>query len=312
MILCCGEALVDMIERDTIDGHKGYVPFAGGAVFTTAIALGRLGAPASFFTGLSADLFGDVLRKTLAESHVDAAPCALSSRPTTMAFVKLVNGNAHYTFYDEGTAGRMLSVSQLPALDASVEAMHFGAISLIFEPCGATYEALMQREHKQRVISLDPNIRAGFITDADAHRARIKRMIAMSDIVKVSDEDLEWIAGSTNHEAVISDWLKSGVKIVTVTRGADGVDAFTKRGKNYVASQRVTVVDTIGAGDTFNAGFLDGLRLKGMLTKTGVANLSDADLAFALRRGAAAAAVTVSRAGANPPWLSEMPQDGSS
>ena len=101
MILCCGEALVDMIERDTVDGHKGYVPFAGGAVFNTAIALGRLGAPAAFFTGLSTDLFGDVLRKTLSESHVDVAPCALSARPTTMAFVKLINGNAQYTFYDE-------------------------------------------------------------------------------------------------------------------------------------------------------------------------------------------------------------------
>jgi fructokinase len=307
MILCCGEALVDMIERDTVDGHKGYVPFAGGAVFNTAIALGRLGAPTGFFTGLSTDLFGDVLRKTLSESHVDASPCALSSRPTTMAFVKLINGNAHYTFYDEGTAGRMLSVDELPVLDDSVEAMHFGAISLIFEPCGASYEALMLREHKTCVISLDPNIRAGFITDADAHRARIKRMIAMADIVKVSDEDLEWIAGSHDHQATIAHWLKSGVKVVTVTRGADGVDAFTARGKVFAPSQRVDVVDTIGAGDTFNAGFLDGLRLKGLLTKAGVADLSETDLAFALNRGAAAAAVTVSRAGANPPWLAEMP-----
>ena len=307
MILCCGEALVDMIERETVDGHQGYVPFAGGAVFNTAIALGRLGAPASFFTGLSTDLFGDVLRKTLAESHVDIAPCALSSRPTTMAFVKLINGNAKYTFYDEGTAGRMLSLGELPVLASTVDAMHFGAISLIFEPCGATYEALMAREHKARVISLDPNIRAGFITDAEAHRARIRRMIAMADIVKVSDEDLEWIAGSGDHESTITSWLNSGVKIVTVTRGADGVDAFTLRGKTYAPSQRVTVVDTIGAGDTFNAGFLDGLRLKSALTKNNLANLSDPDLLFALNRGAAAAAVTVSRAGANPPWLHEMP-----
>ena len=307
MILCCGEALVDMIERDTIDGHKGYVPFAGGAVFNTAIALGRLGAPASFFTGLSTDLFGDILRKTLGESHVDVAPCAMSSRPTTMAFVKLINGNANYTFYDEGTAGRMLTTGDLPNLDDAVSTMHFGAISLIFEPCGATYEALMTREHKTRLISLDPNIRAGFITDADAHRARIKRMIAMADIVKVSDEDLDWIAESADPSETIAAWLKSGAKVVTVTRGADGVDAFTSRGKTYAQSQRVTVVDTIGAGDTFNAGFLDGLRLKGALTKAGVANLSEADLVFALNRGAAAAAVTVSRAGANPPWLSEMP-----
>jgi fructokinase len=306
MILCCGEALVDMIERDTVDGHKGYVPFAGGAVFNTAIALGRLGAPTAFFTGLSTDLFGEILSKTLSESQVDFSPSSMSSRPTTMAFVKLVNGNAKYTFYDEGTAGRMLLLEDLPEVAANVAAMHFSCISLIFEPCGSTYEALMIREHKSRVMSLDPNIRAGFITDAEAHRARMKRMIAMADIVKVSDEDLEWIAGSGDHEATIAGWLASGVKIVTVTRGADGVDAFTARGKTFAPSQRVTVVDTIGAGDTFNAGFLDGLRLQGALTKAGVASLSEPDLLFALNRGAAAAAVTVSRAGANPPWLHEM------
>jgi fructokinase len=307
MILCCGEALVDMIERDTVDGHKGYVPFAGGAVFNTAIALGRLGAPVSFFTGLSTDLFGEILSKTLSDSHVDFSPSSMSSRPTTMAFVKLVNGNAKYTFYDEGTAGRMLQVTDLPAVSENVAAMHFSCISLIFEPCGSTYEALMNREHRTRVMSLDPNIRASFIIDADAHRARMKRMIAMADIVKVSDEDMDWITNGADHENTITAWLKAGVKIVTVTRGADGVDAFTARGKTYAPSQRVTVVDTIGAGDTFNAGFLDGLRLNGALTKSGVANLSEPDLLFALNRGTAAAAITVSRAGANPPWLNEMP-----
>jgi fructokinase len=306
MILCCGEALVDMIERDTLDGNKGYVPFAGGAVFNTAIALGRLGAPTAFFTGLSTDLFGDVLRTTLSHSHVDAKLCALSARPTTMAFVKLIDGNAQYTFYDEGTAGRMLSVGELPALQTPVEAMHFGAISLIFEPCGSTYEALMLRERKNTLISLDPNIRAGFITDAPAHRARILRMIAMADVVKVSDEDLEWIANGRNHQEAIAAWLAMGVKIITVTRGAEGVDAFTARGMVKVAAHRVSVVDTIGAGDTFNAGFLDGLRLRGALSKQGVETIAETDLVFALNRGVAAAAITVSRAGANPPWLSEM------
>ena len=307
MILCCGEALVDMIERETVDGHHGYVPFAGGAVFNTAIALGRLGSPVAFFTGLSTDLFGQILSKTLSESHVDFSPSSISARPTTMAFVKLVDGNAKYTFYDEGTAGRMLLLGDMPVVAANVAAMHFSCISLIFEPCGSTYEALMLREYKSRVISLDPNIRASFITDAAAHRARIKRMVAIADIVKVSDEDLDWITEGQNHSDTISDWLALGVKVVTITRGGDGVDAFTARGQITVPAHRVTVVDTIGAGDTFNAGFLDGLRLKNVLTKTAVATLSEDDLVFALDRGAAAASVTVSRAGANPPWLHEMP-----
>jgi fructokinase len=307
MILCCGEALVDMIPRATTDGLQGYVPFAGGAVFNTAIALGRLGAPTAFFTGLSSDMFGDVLRDTLTASNVSHDLCATSRRPTTMAFVKLTKGNASYTFYDEGTAGRMLGKTDLPKLGPDVAAMHFGAISLIFEPCGSAYEALMKREAKKRLISLDPNIRAGFITDAPAHRARMARMIAMADIVKVSDEDLDWLAEGGRGDALIRKWLESGVKIVTVTKGAEGVTGHTARGSLTVPARKVAVADTIGAGDTFNAGFLDGLRLRGHLSKKAVGVLSDADLSFALERGAAAAAVTVSRAGANPPWVHEMP-----
>ncbi|NJR13663.1 MAG: carbohydrate kinase [Phyllobacteriaceae bacterium] len=307
MILCCGEALIDMIPRETSDGLTGYVPFAGGAVFNTAIALGRLGAPTAFFTGLSTDLFGDVLRQTLSDAAVDYGPCAMSPRPTTMAFVKLTNGNAQYTFYDEGTAGRMLTRRDLPKLDVSVKAMHFGAISLIFEPCGSAYEALMKREASKRLISLDPNIRAGFITDAPAHRARIDRMIAMADIVKVSDEDLAWIANGKPETTVLRQWLEGGVRVAIVTRGAEGVVAHTRRGQIMVPARRVSVADTIGAGDTFNAGFLDGLRRQGNLSKAAIASLSDADLSSALERGVAAASITVSRAGANPPWAKEMP-----
>jgi fructokinase len=306
MIICCGEALVDMIERDTVDGMKGYVPFAGGAVFNTAIALGRLGAPAGFFTGLSTDLFGDVLRTSLDASGVDHSFCVTSARPTTMAFVKLVNGNARYTFYDEGTAGRMLAQADLPAFNDDVTTLHFGAISLIFEPCGSTYESLMAREAGRRVISFDPNIRAGFIADATAHRARMRRMAAMADIIKVSDEDLDWIEDGA--KGAVAGWLAGGASIVLVTRGADGVTAHTANGETHFAARRVAVVDTIGAGDTFNAGFLDGLRLKGALGRETLRNVADDTLAFAVRRGTDAAAVTVSRAGANPPWLSEMPE----
>jgi fructokinase len=133
------------------------------------------------------------------------------------------------------------------------------------------------------------------------------RMIAMADIVKVSDEDLAWLADGADEQALIAQWLSGATRIVTVTRGGEGVTAHTARGTVRVPARRVTVADTIGAGDTFNAGFLDGLRLQGNLGKAAVAALSDADLSTALERGAAAASVTVSRPGANPPWLHEMP-----
>ncbi|WP_234189112.1 carbohydrate kinase [Shinella sp. NM-101] len=306
MILCCGEALIDMLPRTTTLGEDAYAPYAGGAIFNTAIALGRLGVPAGFFTGLSDDMMGDILRKTLGESGVDYSYCATLSRPTTVAFVKLVDGHATYAFYDEGTAGRMITEAELPALGEDCEALHFGAISLIPEPCGSTYEALLRREHDRRVISLDPNIRPGFIKDKDAHMARIRRMAAMADIVKFSDEDLAWFGLEGDEDALARHWLHHGAKLVVVTRGAEGAVGYTAGHKVTVPSERVTVVDTVGAGDTFDAGVLASLKMQNLLTKEQVARLSEEQIARALALGASAAAVTVSRAGANPPWAREI------
>lgn len=306
MILCCGEALIDMLPRDTTLGEKGFAPYAGGAVFNTAIALGRLGQPTGFFTGLSDDMMGDILRDTLRRSHVDFSYCATLSRPTTIAFVKLTDGHASYAFYDENTAGRMITEADLPALGDDCEALHFGAISLIPEPCGATYEALMAREQATRVISLDPNIRPGFIKDKAAHMARIRRMAAMSDIVKFSDEDLAWFGLEGDEETLARHWLHHGAKLVVVTRGAEGAVGYTARHKVTVPSEKVTVVDTVGAGDTFDAGVLASLKMQNLLTKAQVANLGEEQIAHALALGAKAAAVTVSRAGANPPFANEI------
>ncbi|MBL0371606.1 carbohydrate kinase [Rhizobium sp. KVB221] len=306
MILCCGEALIDMLPRQSTLGESAYAPYAGGAIFNTAIALGRLGIDTAFFTGLSDDMLGDVLRETLASSNVDYSPCAISSRPTTVAFVKLVNGSATYAFYDEGTAGRMITAADLPALGPDCEALHFGAISLIPDPCGATYEALMAREHKGRVISLDPNIRPGFIKDKSAHHARIMRMAKQADIIKFSDEDLEWFGMSGDHDALAAKWLDIGPKLVVITKGADGAVGYTKARKVEVPSERVTVVDTIGAGDTFDAGVLASLKRDGLLTKSAVAGLDEVAVRNALSLAAKVAAVTVSRAGANPPWAREV------
>lgn len=306
MILCCGEALIDMLPRTTTLGEDAYAPYAGGAIFNTAIALGRLGVPTGFFTGLSDDMMGDILRKTLAESGVDYSYCATLSRPTTVAFVKLVNGHATYAFYDEGTAGRMITEAELPDLGDNCEALHFGAISLIPEPCGSTYEALLKREHDKRVISLDPNIRPGFIKDKDAHMARIRRMAGMADIVKFSDEDLAWFGLEGDEDALARHWLHHGAKLVVVTRGAEGAVGYTAAHKVTVPSERVTVVDTVGAGDTFDAGVLASLKMQNLLTKQQVSALSQDQIAKVLALGAKAAAVTVSRAGANPPWAKEI------
>ncbi len=307
MILSCGEALIDMLPRESTAGEAAFAPYAGGAVFNTAIALGRLGAASGFFTGLSTDLFGEILDQTLAASRVDTSLCARSGRPTTLAFVKLVKGQATYAFYDENTAGRLLSVADLPALPAHIGTLFFGGISLVNDPAASAYDELQSRAAASgRVTMIDPNIRPGFITDQAAYRARIGRMMARADIVKLSDEDLHWLEGAGDITTLARGIVARGPKVVFITEGAKGARAITAGAERFVASQKVTVADTVGAGDTFNAGVLAALDRDGMLTKGAVADLSDASLDAALSLGARAAAVTVSRPGANPPWAHEL------
>ena len=307
MILSCGEALIDMLPRTSTLGEACFAPYAGGAVFNTAIALGRLGAPSAFFSGVSNDMLGEILADTLHASKVDTRYLARSDRPTTVAFVKLVNGQATYAFYDEATAGRMLATSDLPVLPDSVSALFLGGISLVNDPAASTYEALQARECGARVTMIDPNIRPGFIAGKEAeYRARIERMVARADIVKLSDEDLHWLEGAGDLTDLARGILARGPKLVFITEGAQGARAVTATQDRFVAAQAVTVVDTVGAGDTFNAGALAALHQAGVLTKAGVTALSDAVLDAALSLGTRAAAITVSRAGANPPWAHEL------
>ncbi len=311
MILCCGEALIDMLPRKSMAGEDAFAPYAGGAVFNTSIALGRLGAPSGLLTGLSRDLFGEILTEALNESNVKSGHAILSDRPTTLAFVKLVGGQASYAFYDENTAGRMITPDDLPELPDSVEALFFGGISLVVEPCGGTYEALMAREAASHVTMIDPNIRPGFIADEKTYRARIDRMLALADIVKLSDEDLRWLRGEGEVGELARGLLsktpkKSGPRIICVTEGVKGARGVTAGGEVFVPATRVEVADTVGAGDTFNAGVLAALHKAGALDKSTIADLDDRVLTEALTLGVRAAAVTVSRAGANPPWASEL------
>ncbi|MDX8459226.1 carbohydrate kinase family protein [Mesorhizobium humile] len=306
MILCCGEALIDMLPRTTTEGEAAFAPYVGGAVFNSAIALGRLGAPAGFFSGLSSDLFGGQFREALGASKVSSTYAHTSPRPTTLAFVRLTNGQATYTFYDENTAGRMLTVEDLPKLGAEIEAMLFGAISLISEPAGSAYEEFMRREHESRVMMLDPNIRPNFIPDKAKHLRRIREMMAMADIVKLSDEDLKWFDEAGSHEDVVHNWLDRGPKLIVVTHGSEGAVGYSRAHKVTVMPRKVKVVDTVGAGDTFNAGILASLHEQGLLTKAAIGDLPEEAIRKALELGAKAAAVTVSRAGANPPWRNEI------
>lgn len=308
MILCCGEALIDMIPTRTQSGSVGFVPHSGGAVFNTAIALGRLGVKTGMLTGLSSDMFGAQLEATLAASRVDTSHVIRSDRPTTLAFVKLVDGQATYSFFDENSAGRMLTPDDFPPLSGDVTALFFGGISLACEPCAQAYADLAIRSAGDKVVMLDPNIRPGFIRNIPEYRSRLERLISVADIVKVSDEDLDWIYPTPGTLAVkVAMLLKAGPSVVVVTKGAAGASAFTTAGGTVVAAgEPVEVVDTVGAGDTFNAGFLAKLVDLGLMTKGALRQVDINDVLAALKHGTRAATITVSRVGANSPWADEM------
>ncbi len=307
MILGCGEALIDMLPRTATTGEAAFAPHAGGAVFNTAIALGRLGAPVGFFSGLSTDMLGEILADALAASEVDSRFVVRSDRPSTVAYVRLVDGQASYAFHDENSAGRMLSLAELPDLPAEVDTLFFGGISLVHDPAASTYAALQAREAARRVTMIDPNIRPGFIAGHEApYRVRIDGMMARADIVKLSDEDLHWLMGPGDVVDLARQVLATGPRLVFVTEGAAGARAVTARQSRFVPARTVIVADTVGAGDTFNAGILCALHEAGALTKARLAALSDDEIDAALHLGVQAAAVTVSRAGANPPWRSEL------
>ncbi|MFN4141793.1 carbohydrate kinase family protein [Aestuariivirga sp.] len=306
MILCCGEALIDFLPENSAEGAIRYRALRGGSIYNTAIALGRLDVPVALFSGISRDVFGGMLLKGLTASGVSLKHVRMSDRPSTLAFVTFEDGHARYSFFDENSAGRMLTRRDWPKLEKKVEALHFGSISLIHEPGASTLEALLRREAKKRVISLDPNIRPAQIANRRAHLARLNRLIAMADIVKVSEEDVDWMTGKTDASATAAKWLKLGARLVVVTRGAKGVEAFTSRLALNFPAETVKVADTVGAGDTFMAGLLAALRQAKLLDKTSLRAIEELELEKALAFASRAAALTCSRPGADPPWAHEL------
>ncbi|CAM3218829.1 fructokinase [Paracoccus aminovorans] len=301
MILCAGESLIDMVPEGA---H--YRPLPGGAVYNTAIALGRIGAPTGYLWPISRDGFGEMLLRPLAEANVDTGLCPRSDRLTTLAFVTLTGGEARYAFYDEGSAGRMLAPEDLPEIPESVSALFVGGISLVPDPCGAAIEALVERLHPRVPVMLDPNIRPFFISDETAYRARLERLLARADLVKLSGDDLEWLMPRASFEEAAAAILAKGAKVVLQTGGSAGARAHWQGAPLDAPATRVEVADTIGAGDTFNAGVLAALHRSGALSRDGMADLTPETLLQALTLGTRAAAITVSRPGANPPWQHEL------
>lgn len=309
MILVAGESLMDMIPQPA-GPELQYRACAGGSPFNVALALGRLGAPVGYLCPFSRDRFGELLKSTLERSRVQVDLCPRTDALTTLGFVSKMGpeGGARYAFYTGGTAGCGLQIADVPnPVAAGVSAIHVGSFSIDVEPFGSALETLILRqEHDGRIISVDPNVRPFLIRNRERYQQRLARFLGAANMIKLSEEDLEWLHPGLTPPRCCERYVAAGASLVVVTCGSRGALLMNARGRHHCLPERIDVVDTIGAGDTFQAALLAWLHQQGCRTAEALAALDETDLralgAFASR----AAAINCSRPGCNPPWANEL------
>jgi len=301
VIVVCGEALIDMVHNE--DGTQLAAP--GGGPFNTARALARLGVPTAFLGRLSKDAFGQELSRRLAADGVSLDLTSVGPEPTTIAVADVdPEGLAEYEFLVQGTSAPNLTRDLVPEhFGPDVTALHLGTLGLVLEPMASTLVELVHREHGQRVIMLDPNIRTGIAPDAE-YRERVFEVISQSAIVKASDSDLAWLYPDDDHERAAERILDRGVALVVVTLGARGAFGAHRDLRIRVDAPQVEVVDTIGAGDAFGAALLAWLHDHEAVRRD--ISLESDELQSALEFACLGAALTCAREGADPPWKWEM------
>ncbi len=309
MILCCGEALIDFIP--TPDG-KAYQPCPGGSILNIAVGLGRMAVPVGFLSRISTDLFGDILAQQLISNHVDLRYCPRLDGQTTLAFVSLREDQEEepqYAFYASGAVDREMIKEDLPQhLEDEVIALHFGSISLVLEPGASALQALMERESRKRVITLDPNVRPIVIEDWDAYRQRFMKWLSLVDVLRLSQVDLDWLFPGKPIEELLPAWFEAGLSLVLLTQGEKGASAYPLNGEMvFVPAPKVRVEDTVGAGDTFFSAVLTYLYENDLLEdRRKIRAMQTAELEACLAFASKAAAINCTRKGANPPYRHEM------
>jgi fructokinase len=297
-ILVGGEALYDLVIDDAgaLTGHPG------GGPFNTARTIGRLRQPVAFLGRLSTDRLGATHERMLADDGVDLGCVVRTAEPTTLALASLdAIGAASWSFYATGTAAAGLTPQDaLAALPQRVAALHVGTLGLVLEPLATALEAVVQRLAGETLVVVDPNCRPQVIDDPQAFRARLERVLAFADLVKVSEEDLAWLDPGRSRPAAARELLERGPRAVLLTRGPDGATVITARADTPIAPVPTEVVDTIGAGDAFGGAFLAWWISHGL----GSADLAqDALVVEAAEFAVVVAARTVAQAGASPPEL---------
>ncbi len=304
-VVVAGDAFVDLTSTTAVDGGPAYAPHPGGSCLNVAAGLGRLGVPTALLARVSDDGFGRLLRGHLADSGVHDALLLPSTDQTGLGVADLRGGQAGYRFYNAGTADRGLRPEHLEGLALPpAAALHVGSVALAYEPQAGTLTGLVRAESGRRLISLDPNVRPTVIADREHYLEQLAGWVALSDVVKVSDEDLAWLFPGEPAETVARRWSTAGPALVLVTSGAAGAWATTGALEARTGSPSVEVADTVGAGDAFTSATLAFLWRTGRLTRSGVESLDAGDLEALLTFAVRVAADTCTRSGAEPPrWV---------
>jgi fructokinase len=307
MFLVCGEALMDVfVERETACG-MGLDARIGGSPLNVAIGLARLGQQVDFLGALSGDALGGRIRRALDAEGVGLGYTPTLEAPTTLGMVSLnAQGSPEYSFYGHGCADRMLRASHLPALGENIKALHFGSYTMVAEPVAATHRLLVERERSHRVIAYDPNVRLHVVPEIERWTGTLDWMAQRTHLLKVSSEDISLLYPHQSIHSVAEGWLRQGVLVVVVTYASKGVMAFTSRGTVGADAVQTQVVDTVGAGDTFQAALLTWLAENDHLSVDALASISNKDIGAALRFASMAAAITCGRRGADLPRRNEI------
>jgi fructokinase len=308
MFIVCGEALMDVFA--TADTPTGTLMDAriGGSPLNVAIGLARLAQPVAFFGALSTGFLGDRLARALAEEGVSDACLARIDAPTTLGLVGLdARGVPSYAFYGDRCADRLLPLDAVDQVPAAAQALHFGSYGMVVEPVASTQRALVESLAGRVLVAYDPNVRLNVEPDLQRWRDTLAWMLPRTQLLKISDEDLGLLFPGQAPEALAAAWLQAGVEAVVLTRGGAGASVWTAFHRVDVPGRPVAVVDTVGAGDTFQAALLTWLAEQGRLRPGALRALDAAAWQAALTFAAAAAAITCSRRGADLPRRAELP-----
>ena len=292
-----GEVLIDLIP----EGSERK-PIVGGGPANAAKALSKLGIDTQFIDGISTDDYGQMAKGELISAGVKLDYIKYSDKPTCLAIVSLSDsGSASYEFVIENTATFDFTPDWLPNPQTERPSLlHIGTLATVIEPGASVLFDWAQSVAKVAPVVFDPNIRPAVMNDREKYVMQVERWVSISSTVKVSDEDIKWLYPSLEIEQVVKNWLAKGPTLIVVTYGDKGLAGYRDGEKVFVDAVKVAVADTVGAGDTVGAILVEAI------VKDGLSTLSGVRLEMMLKRAAKAAAITVSRSGANPPTLKEI------